>query len=217
MRRAICTLFAPHARISRERDVDEVVPVRRPEHEPGLARGIVHDLVMQTSLSHEPQQPVDLVDRQDRGRRVVDRRRQRLQRDVHQDPEREHRVLLHRALGPECDALPQGLLVDRCRAAIEPEKWFVGRNEIADLRDELDDAVHPRRFRHQCVDLYCQHDQGPALLADDERRLLGRAAPVAPAAGWVSAPSRGYTLRITSMPSSQTSETMFTGRSNRAV
>ena len=84
-------------------EVHVVFPVRREVDEAQLAGLVEHLLVVQVTQAHQPQQPVQLVDRHYRRRRVVDRRRQGLDRDVDQDAQGEGRILLHGALAAERD------------------------------------------------------------------------------------------------------------------
>ncbi len=85
-------------------------------------------------------------DGQDAGRRAVDRRGERLARDVDDDPEAERGVLLHRPLDPERHAVAEGPFVQRGGPRpVEPEERRADREEVADLGHELDDAAGPDR------------------------------------------------------------------------
>ena len=123
------------------RQVHVVLPVRRAEDQPQLAGLVAELLAAQVPQPDHPQQAVQLVDGQHRRRRIVDGRRQRLDRDVDQDAEGEGRILLHRALGSEHDGLPQPTVVDGAGAAVQPVQRFVDRQKVAHLRDEFDDPV----------------------------------------------------------------------------
>ena len=114
---------------------------------------------------------MDLVDGEHGCRRVVDGRRERLQRDVGDDPEREQRILLHRPLGAERDRRLQHAVVDRGGAAVEDEQRLVGRDEITDLGHEFDHPVGPLRLAHQRVQIDGEHDLGVTGVMNDSRAL----------------------------------------------
>ena len=134
-----------------------------------------------------------LVEREDRRRRIVDRRRERLQRDVDQDPEREHRILLERPLRPERDRRPQRAVVDG--AAAPPYSANSGSSrgdEVADLRHELDDAVGiARASATSVVEVDGEHDLGRAACAGRSRRGAPSARGDAGDSASVVAPSSG--------------------------
>ena len=93
-----------------------------------------------------PKHPVKLIDGQDGGRGIVDRLGQRLYGDVDDDPEGERSILLDRALAPKGDCLSQSLFISRYGAAVQKEKRFAYRREIADPMGELDNAICALRF-----------------------------------------------------------------------
>ena len=64
------------------------------------------------TLPDHAEQALKLVYGEDGGRRIVDGFRQRLDRDIDDDPECEGRILLDGALGTECDRSPETTLVD---------------------------------------------------------------------------------------------------------
>ena len=124
-----------------ERQVYEIFPVRRPQDHPQVS-GLVQNLVSaQMSPAGSPQQTVKLIYRQYRRRRVIDRRRQCFEREVHYDAIGKGRVLLDRAFWPERDRCAQITLIDCGGAAVKIEQRLVHANKIADLRDEFDHAV----------------------------------------------------------------------------
>jgi hypothetical protein len=69
---------------------------------------------------------------------------------VDQYAEGKRRVLLHRALGPDRDCTAQAVRGYVLRAPIEKEQRLA-RDEITDVRNELDHARGRLRFRDQRV------------------------------------------------------------------
>jgi hypothetical protein len=67
---------------------------------------------LQRAPAHDLEQPMHLVDREHGGGGIVDRGRQGLERDVDEDAEREHRVLLERPLAAERDRRLQHAIVE---------------------------------------------------------------------------------------------------------
>lgn len=92
--------------------LDEIIPVRRWENRP-QAPGVVQDLlVTQVSLADIAKQTVKLIDSEHRGRWIIDRFGQRLDRNVYDDAEGESGILLDGALTPERDRSPQLAFVE---------------------------------------------------------------------------------------------------------
>ena len=168
------------------RDVNEVLPVRRAEDHARLAGGIQHDVGPQVPPPEHAQQSLHLVDREHGRRRIVDRRRERLEPDVDQDAEGEHRILLERPLGSEGHVGAQRLVGDRRRATVQHEQRLVGRDEVADLRHELDHAVVLPRQGDERRQIDRQHDLRPTLMSDE---ATGRAELVPQLAASPPAPS----------------------------
>ena len=106
-RRATWMLVPPNWRISVTARWTKSSQSGRPVDEPQPARRIAHAPVVQAAAADVAEEVMDLVDGQDRGGRVVDRRREPLGGDVHDDPEREGRVLLQGAFLAEGDRLAQ--------------------------------------------------------------------------------------------------------------
>ena len=96
-----------------EREGEIVLPGRHREHEPQSAVGIDGVAGVQFRRAETAQEVLELVDRLDRGRRIVDRRRQRLDGDVDQKPDRIFWVLLEGALALQMDGPPQCVLWQR--------------------------------------------------------------------------------------------------------
>ena len=140
------------------RDVDEVLPVRRAEDHPRRARVVADDLAAQLVLAQEAQEAMDLVDGEHCRRRIVDRGRQRLEGDVHQDAEREHGILLERALGAQSHGRAKARVVDRGRAAVQREQGIVRGDEVAHLRHDLDHAAMAAGERDQRREVDREHD-----------------------------------------------------------
>ena len=110
---------------------------------PRLAEAVGDHLAAQAPPADDSQQTMHLVNGQYARRRVVDGRRQRLQRDVDHDPERKQRVLFHRPFRPECNGLAQRAIGDVGGAAVEHEQRLVAGDEVADAWHELHDAAGP--------------------------------------------------------------------------
>ena len=114
-----------------------------------------------------------LVDGEHGRRRIVDGRRQRLDRDIDQDAEGKGRILLDGAFGPERDGRPQLLVVDGAGAAIQPEQRFVHRHEVAHLGDEFDNPVGLPRLCDQSRQIHGEHDPRGARVGDGSLRGAG--------------------------------------------
>src|SRR5262249_24509516 len=72
--------------------------------------------------------------------RVIDRRREGLGRDIDDEAKRESWVLLHGSLDTDGNALKQRV-IGKAGAAMNAKKWVILGDEVADLRQEDDDAV----------------------------------------------------------------------------
>ena len=130
------------------RERDEVLPVGGAVDEPDLARRVAHDARVELAAADHREQVVELVDGEDAGRRVVDRRRERLARDVDDDPEAERGVLLHRPLDAERDGVAERGLVHRGGSgAVETEERLADGEEVADLRARARRRTRPRVAR----------------------------------------------------------------------
>ena len=172
-RRGICRLPAPNRRISRKAMLTKSSQFGVRKITRTLA-GVVDDLLgAQVAQADQAQQAVQLVDGEHRGGRIVDRRRQRLRGNVHQDAEREHRILLHGALGAEGGQLAQPFLVDLAGVAVDVEQGLAGGDEIADLRREFDDDAGALRLGDQRPQVHRQQDLRPAQMRE---RAVRRAA-----------------------------------------
>lgn len=100
---------------------------------------------------------MQLVNRENGRRRVIDRRRQGLDGDIDQDAEGKGRILLHRALGSDRDFRPQLTLVDVASAAIQAEQRFIWRQEVTDLRHEFNDPAGLPCLRYQGLQVDSEH------------------------------------------------------------
>ena len=74
-----------------ESELHEIIPGRRPEYQPDAPVAGVYLLLAQMPLAHCAQESVKLVDSQYGRGRIVDRLRQRLDRDVDDDADRKRR------------------------------------------------------------------------------------------------------------------------------
>src|SRR3954447_22587446 len=99
-----------------------------------------------------------LIDREHGGGRVIDGGGERLDRDVDKDSNGKERVLFHRALRTEDDAVLQQLVIGRRRAATQEEERFALSDKIAHLRRELDDAIDLLRLLHQTWQVHGKDD-----------------------------------------------------------
>ena len=79
----------------RDRQIDEILPIGRPIDQPQRAGRVVGQPFVQAPPAHTAQEVMDLVNRQDRGGRIVDGRGERLGGDIDHNPEGKSRVLLH--------------------------------------------------------------------------------------------------------------------------
>ena len=87
------------------------------------------------------EQRLDAVERLDRGRRVVDRGRQRADGDVDEHADRERRVLVDRPLAREHEHAPRQRGVGRGLAVADPEHHLARAEVLADHRDDLHEAA----------------------------------------------------------------------------
>src|SRR5262245_50761922 len=108
--------------------------------------------------AHGTQHAVKLVDRQNRGGWIVDRRRERLEGDVNDNTKRKGRILLHGTLGAKRQCGTKYIVFDFACTVIKIEQRLINRDEVADLRDELDDAVVSLRLRLDRIDVDRQND-----------------------------------------------------------
>ncbi len=113
---------------------------------------------------------MDLVQGQDGGGRVVDRRRERFRGDVDHDAEREGRVLLQGAFLAHGDRPAEGLPAGRRLVRIDVEQGIPDGHVVADLRHQLDDRVRRRGQLDQAFPVERQQHAVPAT-ADREGRL----------------------------------------------
>src|SRR5262249_53094363 len=101
--------------------MDEIAPIRRVKSEPVLAAGINKESVIQMPARDKTQKMMNLIQCQHRCRRVVNGRRQRLARNIDDDPQCEGRILLVSALRTDCDRVIKLAIGQRC-AAMEDAK-----------------------------------------------------------------------------------------------
>jgi hypothetical protein len=76
-------------------------------------------------------------------------------------------VLLHRPLGAERDRGMQPPVVDGDGTAVQAKHRLVDREEVADLRRELDVAVGLAGQRHQARKIDGEHHPGSSLVHHD--------------------------------------------------
>ena len=139
------------------RHLDEILPVRRTVDDARPAVQVADGFAAEVTPADHPQQPVHLVDDEHASGRVVDRRGQGFEGDVHQDPEREHRILFHRPLGAEGDRCAKPRVSDLYAASVQHEERLAEGDEVADLRHELDDSMASDCFAEQRFQVNRKH------------------------------------------------------------
>ena len=110
---------------------------------------------------------MDLVQGENRRRRVVNRRRKRLQGDVHHDAERKGRVLLQRAFLADGNRLVQGRRRERRAALKNAEQGVADGHVIADLRKHFNNTIRPPGQRQEA--LLIESEDHTVLGAGDRR------------------------------------------------
>src|SRR5437588_5538369 len=112
-------------------EMDEILPVRSSENHAQLSGFVEQFVGAQIAFADISQHAMELVYRQHGCGRIIDRRRQRLQRNVDNNAKCKGRILLHSALRPERDRCPQSLFGDHLCAAIKVEQGFINGDKIA--------------------------------------------------------------------------------------
>jgi len=136
----------------------EIVPIRRRENHP-QAPDVVHDLlVVQMPSADVSKQPVKLVDGKHRGRRIVDRLGQGLDRNIHNDAEGEGGILLDGTFGPERDRSPQVALVERAATVMEHKNGLANGDKIADPGHDFDHTINAASFGDQRLEVHREDD-----------------------------------------------------------
>ena len=129
------------------------------------------------TLPNHTEQALKLIDGKDGGRRIVDGFRQRLDRDIDDDPECKGRILLDGALGTECDQSPEPTVVDKTGVSVKSEDRLTRCEEVAHARRQFDDCVRLACLRDQSLHIHGQNDRCLALMLNDPvrwRKLLRR-------------------------------------------
>src|ERR1700750_1154162 len=85
--------------------------------------------------------------------RVVDRWRERLDRDVDDDAEAEHRILLDGPLRSKRHLAREMPIVDRPAAGAHDQQRPAGCDEIADLWYQFQETAEAPRRRYQRLDI----------------------------------------------------------------
>src|SRR6516162_6662902 len=99
----------------------EVLPVGGTENHAQFS-GTIEDFIgTKVASADRTQHAVELIDRKDGRRRIVDGRREGLERDVDGDPKRKGGVLVQRAFRAERDQAAQSVLIDSAGATKEIE------------------------------------------------------------------------------------------------
>ena len=103
---------------------------------------------IQAALTHVHQEPVNLIECQHGGRRIVDGRRQSLVGNVHHDAKGKARVLLHRVLGAYGDTGTQNAGIDGPAAPYAKQRITPGY-KIAHLWHQFNHRFRTLRQRLQ--------------------------------------------------------------------
>jgi hypothetical protein len=128
----------------RHGESDEVLPARRPVHEPYLSGGISRNTRIELSLTEQVQEVMELVNGQNPRGGIIYSRGEGLAGDVHEDAEAEGRVVLQNPLGTQGDAAAQAAIIyGACAGTVQTKNVFSGGQKIAHLRDEFDRTVRP--------------------------------------------------------------------------
>ena len=97
--------------------------------------------VMQMPRTDEAKQSVKLIDGQNGGRWVVDRWRQSLDGNIYYHTNRKRQVLLDGKFWSEGHLGTKLAVIDFGCAAVQAEQMVASRHEIANARDEFDEAT----------------------------------------------------------------------------
>ena len=126
------------------------------------------------SAADQSERVLEVIDHLNGGRRIVDSRRQRPDRDIDENPEREGRVLVDRPLDPERDSARQPPLrhpLERCHA-VHLEQNRTGGNEVADSVRHHENRIVVGSPREQAL-VVDRLDRARPRAVHDERRLSG--------------------------------------------
>src|SRR5262249_5090173 len=125
----------------RNRQRNEIGPVRSAVGETQPARLVAYAFIIETPHADASKQMVNLVDWQNGGGRVVDGWGETFGSDIDKNSKGQGRVLLHGAFLADCHGLTEFLFRQRLPTLEEPKEWIANGNEITDLRDHFNDAV----------------------------------------------------------------------------
>ena len=115
-------------------EVDEVSPDRCAYDEAHLAMKFQAFINLQSAAARTSQKAVKLINRKDSRGWIVDCGRERLDCNIHQDPESEERVLFHGPFGPEDHTFAKDMIFNVRRLTVEKKQRFVPAHEIPYLR-----------------------------------------------------------------------------------
>ena len=115
-------------------------------------------IVVQMARSNEAKQAVKLIDGQNGGRRVIDRWRQSLDGDIYDHANRKRRVLLDSAFWSEGHLGAKLAVIDPGCAAVQAKQRVASRHEIANARDEFDEATRALCNINERLQIDGQHD-----------------------------------------------------------
>ena len=167
-----------------EGEDQEVLPLRDREHEAEAPPPVAHAPRREVHPAEAEQEVLHLVEGLHGGRGVVDGRRERLDRDVHEDADRVLGVLLERALRPEPDEPPQPALGHGPPPAVDAQERHAVDERVADRPRHRDDRPFPPGERDEALHVDGLDDRGAAAVEDDlplRRQLVGRRLALSPA------------------------------------
>ena len=136
---------------------------------------------------------MDLVNRQDRCGRIVNRRGKRLGGDIHDDPEGKSRVLLHRPFLAQSDRLTKRTGRWPAFASKDAEQRAPGRHEIPHLGHQLDHTLRLLGQGHESLEVESQ--EHPVLRARDRAGRLTARCILGPVGGvWLPGKAPGIDI-----------------------
>ena len=104
------------------------------------------------------EKPMQLIDGQDSGGRIVNRGGKCFQGDVDQNAKGEERILLQGTFGTKDNGPKKSLITYPGGVAMKVKKGLVAADKISDLRDQLDDPPCLVGLRQERVAVDCEHN-----------------------------------------------------------
>ena len=125
------------------------------------------NIVMQMPRTNEAKHSVELIDGQNGGRRVVDCWRQSLDGNIYDHTNRKRQVLLDGAFWSKGDLGTKLAVIDRGCAAVQTKQWAASSHEIANARDEFDEAICALCNPNERFQIDGQHNRRSSEVAND--------------------------------------------------